>query len=130
RRGRVLFVTVPALVVHAPTIAEAVGGSTAALVALVGDPGLPLASHAAPVWQQVLGWPVSPAGGASVLPAVPGDAWAWLTGGVLVVVAVAALLRGREVARGVRVGWWMVATGLLVAGAVSRIEVAEGEAVL
>lgn len=130
RRGRVLFVAVPALVVHAQVVIDAARGSTSALRTLLGDPGLPLASHLAPVWQQLLGWPVEPVAGASVLPELPWAGWAWLTGGVLVVVALAALLRGRDVARGVRVGWWAVACGLLVAGVSGRIEVAAGEDVL
>ena len=135
RRGRVLFVAVPALVLHAPLLADALGStpsdtSSASLRALLGDPGLPLASRLAPVWQQLLGWPVEPVAGDSVLPALPGQGWAWITGGVLVIVALAALLRGRAVARGVRAGWWTVACGLLVAGVSGRVEVAAADGVL
>src|SRR5690606_21619318 len=93
RRGRVLFVAVPALVLHAPVLAEAIGGSRAAVAALLADPGLPLASSPAPVWQQALGWPVEPAGGSSILPELPFEAWAWFSGAVLVLVALSALFR-------------------------------------
>jgi len=128
-RGRVLLAAVPALVVHAPQIAAAVGtgGLEPALRVLAGDPGLPLGAQAAPVWQQLLGWPTPPGEGDSVLPALPWQAWAWASGGVLALVALAALLRGRQVARGVRLGWWTVAVGLAAAGLSARLPVAAGE---
>lgn len=129
RRGRILFAAVPALALHAPLLAAAVGGDPAALRALAGDPGLPLAADLPPVWALLAGWPVEPAPG-SALPAVLGTVWVWVTGGVLVAVALAALLRGREVARGVRVGWWAVACGLLAASVSGRLAVAPGEDVL
>src|SRR5690606_1003983 len=79
---------------------------------------------------QALGWPVEPAGGSSILPELPFEAWAWFSGAVLVLVALSALFRGREVARGVRAGWWTLASGLLVAGVASRVEVSAGEETL
>lgn len=129
RPGRVLFVAVPALALHAPVLVAAASGGTSGLRALLGDPGLPLASPAAPVWGLLGGWPVEPADG-GVLPEVLGASWPWVTGAVLLAVAVAALVRGREVARGVRIGWWTVAVGLLAAGVSARVEVAAGDGVL
>lgn len=126
RRARIAMIPVPALVLFGPLIAEALTGhGTGGWRALVADPGLPVDSVPAAVWQFVLGWPTAstaPAGLAApfarVLPL--------LSGLVLLGLALGALVRGRAVARGVRVGWLVAAAGLLTAALSARVAVALG----
>ena len=57
RRGRVLLVAVPALVLLGPTLVEAAGRGLAGWRLLVADPGLPSASPAADPVSRLLGVP-------------------------------------------------------------------------
>ena len=70
---------------------------------------------AAPAWQQLLGWPGEPT-------ALPGVMWgslpawaAWVPGGVLVLLAVLALVTRAPAGRAVRLGWVVAALGLATA---------------
>jgi GT2 family glycosyltransferase len=130
RRRRVALIVLPALALLGPTIAEAAtrvgSGSWRVLLA---DPGLPLPSTAAPAWQQLLAWPVQPAGW--VFDQVPDEvlrALPFVLGGVVLLFALLALVRGATVARGVRAGWLVAACGLAAAIAAGRVETAVGTA--
>ena len=123
RRGRLLWLPVPALAVHGPLIVGALttdGGWRA----LVAEPGLPLAADPAPAWQQLLGWPEAPAamagpwsdGVAEVLPLV--------ATGVVVALAVPALLLRPPRARVARLGWLVAVVGLAAALVATRVVVA------
>ncbi|MCB7137172.1 glycosyltransferase [Cellulosimicrobium marinum] len=119
-RRYLALVPVPALVLFAPYLVHALrtwadGGWRL----LVAGPGAPVAADAAPAWQQLLGMPVAPVpwfglddGGAIDVLA----GWApYGAGGVVVVLAAVAVLRGRRVA----VGAWFVAALGLAAGIVA-----------
>ncbi|WP_251150335.1 glycosyltransferase [Cellulosimicrobium sp. Marseille-Q4280] len=121
-RRYLALVPVPAVVVFAPFLVHAARTwSDGGWRLLLADPGSPVASTAAPGWQQVLGLPVSPqpwfgadgAGAADLL-----ARWAPLVaGGVVVVLAAVAVLRGRRVAAG---AWFVAAAGVgagILAGA-------------
>nr|WP_306901628.1 glycosyltransferase family 2 protein [Arthrobacter sp. B1I2] len=91
--------------------------------ALLADPGLPLAFDAAPLWQQVLGQPLSfdPAGGLQGLAAFPGGTVPWalllalLIAGPVLVLAVVGLFSTGHRAR--TAGWfWIAALIVLVGG--------------
>ncbi|MGO3140414.1 MAG: glycosyltransferase [Galactobacter sp.] len=75
RRARNLWwVPIPALLLAAPLFIHAVTSPRALMV----QPGLPLAEEAAPVWQQLLGWPLAVDTSAD-LPglSVLGSGWIW-----------------------------------------------------
>jgi GT2 family glycosyltransferase len=120
RGGRLLWMPVPALVLHAPTILVALT-TAGGWPALLGEPGSPVAENPAPAWQQALGWPVSPDaltgpwpdGVAKVLPLV--------AAGVVLVVAVPALLLRPPAGRAARAGWLVVVIGLAAALASTRV---------
>jgi hypothetical protein len=120
--------------------------------ALLADPGLPLPFTAAPVWQQILGQPLSfdPAGGVSGLAIFPGSGFPWalllalLVGAPLLALAVAALfvpLRVHPDRRGriARVLWvaalfalaggWLAAHVATAAGPQALVEPFTGPAV-
>jgi len=126
RRARLALIPIPAVVLFGPLITEALAGrGTGAWRALIADPGLPLESVPATPWHLMLGWPVASAAPtglaeplAQVLPIIGGL--------VLLGLALGALFRGRPVARGVRVGWIVAATGLVTAAVSARIAVALG----
>ncbi|MDC7122982.1 glycosyltransferase [Cellulomonas fimi] len=125
RRGRLLLVPVPAVVVAGPLLVAALTRGLAGWRLVLADPGLPLASTAAAPVARLLGVPAD--AGALVPDALGGtlaDAWPFLPGGALVLLATLALLRGRPVARGVRVAWLVTALGL--AGATVSAAVAVG----
>lgn len=119
RRGRLLLVPVPALVLVGPLLVEAARRGLDGWRLLVADPGLMLASAGSDPVGRLLG---VPADASALVPALLGPGlgavWPYLTGSVLVVLALLALLRGRPVARAVRVGWLVAAVGL-AAGTVS-----------
>lgn len=125
RRGRVLLVPVPALVVLGPLLVEALARGAAGVRLLVADPGLPLASTPVTPLFHLLGVPADP--GTLVPSGVPDalrTAWPLATGAVVLVLAALALLRGVPVARAVRVAWVVAALGVLVAGAAQWLVVA------
>ncbi|NMR20889.1 glycosyltransferase [Cellulomonas fimi] len=135
RRRLLVLVALPAVTLAGPLVATAASGfdlpgrsALSGLRLLLADPGVPVASTAAPAWQQLLGWPVEPTtalvdlAGPTVAQVAP-----LLGGGVLVVLALLALLRGPRVARGVRAGWAVAACGLAAAVLVARVDVAAGD---
>lgn len=124
RRGRLVLVVLPTLALFGPTLVALGSGGWRLLLA---DPGLPQASRAAPAWQQLLAWPVAPQAWSQgpVAAALP-----FVLGGVVVVLALLALLRGAAVSRGVRAGWLVAACGLTAAIVSGRVETAAGESVV
>lgn len=125
RRHRVLWIAVPALVVHGPLLAEAAGGiADGRWRVLLADPGVPVAGPVAEPWEHLLGWPVPVAEVAAGWPVgVPGTVLLVVTG-VLALLAVPALLVPAPAARAVRIGWWMAAVGVAAAAVVVRVPVA------
>lgn len=124
RRWRLLLVPVPALAVLAPLLVEAAGRGKDGLRLLVAEPGLPVAATPAAPWQRLLGLPGD--GGALVPAGLTGrvaEAWPLALGGVLVLLALVALLRGRPVARAVRLSWLVAAAGLATASLVALVPV-------
>ncbi len=130
RRWRLLLVPVPALVLLAPLLVEAGRRGLAGLRLLADPPGLPAAATPAVPWQRLLGLPV---GGAPLVPpGVSGTValvWPLALGGIVLLLALLALLRGAPVARGVRVAWLVAALGLACATGVALLPtvVAGGE---
>ncbi|MCL3862690.1 glycosyltransferase [Actinotalea sp. K2] len=130
RRRRLVWVALPSLVVHAPMIVHAVQGwADGAWRVLVADPGLPLASRAGPVWEQLLGWPTTPPGLAG-LTGVPATLLPLVATGLVVVVALVALVRGGTVSRAVRAGWLVAACGLAAAVVSARVVTAVSDGVV
>ena len=125
RRGRLVLVVLPALALFGPMLVGLLGSGGWRL--LLADPGLPLASRAAPAWQQLLAWPVAPQAWAQgpVAAALP-----FVLGGVVGVLALLALLRGAAVSRGVRAGWLVAVCGLTAAIVSGRVETAAGQSVV
>ncbi|QHT56312.1 glycosyltransferase [Cellulomonas sp. H30R-01] len=125
RRARLLLVPVPAVVVAGPLLVTALARGLSGWRLVLAEPGLPLASTASDPVARLLG---VPADASALVPGALGgtvaDVWPYLPGGVLVLLAALALLRGRPVARGVRVGWLVAALGL--AGATVGTAVAVG----
>ncbi len=141
-RGRLLWLPVPALALHGPTVvAAAERWADGGWRALLTDPGEPLSSTTAPAWQVLLGWPVPPgaapeAAGAAAAPQTLVDLLgAWLpvallvASGVLALVALAGLAVARAAAPA-RVGWVLAALGVLAATLLARVEVAGADDVL
>lgn len=131
RRLRVLLVALPSLALMAPTLVEAAGRGLDGVRLLLADAGGPWPSVPADAWQQLLGVPASGTGMAGALPDVVPDAvrtaWPLALGGVLLLVALLALLRGRPQARAVRLGWFAAALGLAVAVVAGRVVVAAAD---
>ena len=128
RRLRLVLVALPALALAGPAIAQAVGtAGRGGWRLLLADAGLPLPSRGAPSWQQLLGWPVRPTGAVfGWLPEPVARVLPFVLGGVVILLALLALLRGAAVARGVRAGWLVGAFGLAAALTSARIETAAG----
>ena len=125
RRHRVLWIAVPALVVHGPLLAEALGGmADGRWRVLLADPGVPVAGPVAEPWEHLLGWPVPvaevAAGWAVDVPAIA----LLVVTGVLALLAVPALLVPGAAVRAGRIGWWTVAVGIAAAAVVVRVPVA------
>lgn len=115
RRRRLVWVALPALVLQAPVVLDAVAGwADGGWRALVADPGVVVPSVAGPAWQQLLGWPSEPPSWVA-LP-TPFDALVpWLLTGVVALLAVLALATGGRPGRAVRAAWLVVACGVLAA---------------
>jgi len=122
-RRRLLLAVVPALVLLGPTIVEASRRGAAGWRLLVAGPGLPAVAAPTTPLERLLGVPDD----ASAL--VPGwasgisDAWPLALGGLVVLLAVLALLRGAPASRAVRAGWLVAAVALAAATVVVRIPV-------
>lgn len=146
-RGRLLWLVVPALALHGPTVADAAARwADGGWRALLSDPGEPLRSTTAPAWQVLLGWPVAPGDapdatgvGVTAAPDVLQDLLGpWLpvvllaSSGVLALVALVGLATsgGTGAAVAARVGWVLVALGVLGAAVGARVEVGRAEEVL
>lgn len=130
RRRRLVLAGLPAVVLLGPTLAEAVSRGAEGWRLLVADPGSPQAATPVDAVLQLLGVPADVSG------LVPGpvaellgtDLAAWwpaLVGAGILLPALVALCRGREVARGVRLGWLMAALGLAVAALSGRVVVGQ-----
>ncbi|WP_237762689.1 glycosyltransferase family 2 protein [Arthrobacter sp. ERGS1:01] len=128
RRGKTLWWSlVPSLALYFPYAWSAMANPRA----LLGDPGLPLASAQAPVWQQLLGFPsaVTPATGLLGAGAPAAEPlWTWiaviLIGAPVVVVAVFALLAPLRRAGTVRTLWLVALLALAVSYGSKLIAVA------
>nr|WP_297424742.1 glycosyltransferase [uncultured Actinotalea sp.] len=146
-RGRLLWLPVPALALHGPTLVDAVGRwSDGGWRTVLADPGEPLRSTTAPAWQVLLGWPVAPGGApdatgvdVAAAPSALDDLLGpWLpvallaASGVLVLVALVALATAGRTPAAVaaRIGWVLVAVGVLAAAVGARVEVARADGVL
>lgn len=122
RRRRLVWVALPALVLQLPTLLDAAAGwSAGAWRTLLADPGVPVPGQAAPAWQQLLGWPVTPwidlpgrlgwslpvDGAAGAVP------FALLAAtGVVGLVALLALAAPGGRGRAARIGWLVAACGV------------------
>ncbi|OZB89294.1 MAG: glycosyl transferase family 2, partial [Microbacterium sp. 14-71-5] len=116
RRGRLLLVPVPAVVLAGPLLAEVVRRGVPGLRLLLAEPGLPAQSVPSGPLLRLLGVPTDP--GALVPAGLQGmvaTVWPLALVGTVLVLAVLALLRGAAVARGVRVGWLVAVVGLAAA---------------
>ncbi|QGQ18898.1 glycosyltransferase [Cellulomonas sp. JZ18] len=127
RRGRVLLVAVPGLVLLAPLLVEAVRRGPAGVRLLLAEPGPAVAVAPGDAVARLLGLP---ADATALVPAALPDAlvpfWPFLGGAVLVALALLALWRGRPVARGVRTCWAVAACGLGTATAVAALPASVG----
>lgn len=124
-RVRVVGTVVPSLVLLAPFLVEVGVRGADGLRMLLADPGPAAAVAPASAGARLLGVPSDPT--ALVprgVPDVLASAWPYLTGAVLVVLAAFALLRGRSVARGVRVCWAVAAVGVAAGAAVASLPAA------
>lgn len=110
RRGRTIWwALLPAVVLFLPFVISVLERPRA----LLADPGVPLGSDAAPLWQQLLGQPLgfAPDGGLANLPVFgpSGVPWALLlallVGGPLLILAVAALFVPGRRTRVTRMLW-------------------------
>jgi len=128
RRGRVLLVAVPALVLLAPTLVEAARRGLGGWRLLLAGPGLSTAWSGSDPLSRLLGVPSDASG------LVPGSftgvlatAWPLALGAVVLVLAVLALLRGAPAARAVRTAWVVALLGLGAATVAVAVPVAVGE---
>ncbi|MEN0129047.1 MAG: glycosyltransferase [Brevundimonas sp.] len=122
-RGRLVLALVPAVVLLGPALVETVRRGLAGWRLFVAGPGLPVAHEQAGSIERLLG---VPADASALVPswAQPiADAWPLLVGGLVVLLATLALLRGAPAARAVRIGWLVAAVGLGSAVVVARIPV-------
>ncbi|MBO3093929.1 glycosyltransferase [Cellulomonas dongxiuzhuiae] len=124
-RARVLGVLVPSLVLLAPLLLEVGTRGLDGVRLLLADAGPAAVVAPAPAPARLLGVPADasalvPAG----LPDVLASAWPYLAGGVVLVLAVLGLLRGRPVARAVRLCWVVAAVGAAAGAAVAALPAA------
>lgn len=130
RRRRVLLAGLPALVVTGPVLAEAASRGAQGWRLLVADPGSPQAGSPVSAVAQLLGVPAEapglvPAWLQHLLGADLTTWWPALAGLAILLPALVALLRGRSVARGVRLGWLMAALGLATAVVSAQVVVGQ-----
>lgn len=131
RRGRVLLVAVPALVLLGPTLVEAIGRGLAGWRLLVADPGLPSASPAADPVSRLLGVPADASSLVpDALPSTLATIWPLALGAIVLLLAVLALLRGAPVARAVRGAWLVAGIGVATATVVVALPVAVADQVV
>ena len=124
RRARGLWwLPIPGVLVALPLLIRAVSDPRVLLV----QPGVPQSADTAPVWQQLLGWPVSVDTGAA-LPGLPvlGSGWAvWVVLFVLAPLGVLALIAVLTPGRGTTTARVLFLTGLLAlvgGAAASRLD--------
>jgi len=116
RRGRLLLVAVPAVVLLAPTLVEAARRGLGGWRLLLAGPGLPTAWTGSDPLSRLLGVPSDAS--ALVPDGVTGllaTAWPLALGAVVLLLAVLALLRGAPAARAVRAAWIVALLGLATA---------------
>ncbi|MCC2320186.1 glycosyltransferase [Cellulomonas xiejunii] len=112
-RVRVIGVLVPTLVLMAPFLIEVGSRGADGVRLLLSDPGPASGTAPASALARALGVPADPTTLVpGWLPDVLASAWPYLSGAVLLVLAAAALLRDRTIARGVRVCWTVAAVGI------------------
>ncbi|GIG20162.1 hypothetical protein Cch01nite_08860 [Cellulomonas chitinilytica] len=116
RRGRLLLVAVPGLVLLAPTLVEAARRGLGGWRLLLAGPGLPTAWTGSDPLSRLLGVPSDASG---LVPdgisGVLATGWPFALGAVVLLLAVLALLRGAPVARAVRTAWVVALLGLATA---------------
>ena len=123
RRGRLLWLPLPALALHGPVLVEAAthwrdGGWRL----LLAEPGMPLAVDPAAPWQQLLGWPVQPRSWTALpWPEAVGAALPLVATGVILLLALPALLHRPPRGRAARIAWLTVAVGTAAALASTRV---------
>ncbi|WP_199423561.1 glycosyltransferase [Actinotalea solisilvae] len=120
RRRRLVWVAVPALVLQAPTVLDAVSEGADGWRVLLAAPGVPTAASAAEPWQQLLGWPTAAPAWVDLPDVASGVVPYALTGVVAVVALLGLVVPGRR-GRAARAAWLVAACGLaagVVAGAV------------
>lgn len=111
RRRRLVWVALPALVLQAPTVLDAVSTwADGGWRVLLAAPGVPAAARAAEPWQQLLGWPVAAPAWVALPDAVAEVLPYALTGVVLLVAVLGLVVPGRR-GRAARVGWLVAACG-------------------
>lgn len=127
RRGRLIWVALPALALHGPLLAEAVTRwSSGGWRLLLADPGAPVAASPAAPWRQLLGWPVATPWADLTSWGPAGDVVWLVASGLVLLLALPALWLRVPVGRAARLGWFAVAVG--VAAAVTASGVASGVA--
>jgi hypothetical protein len=121
--GRLVLVLVPAVVLLGPTLVEAVRRGLPGWRLLVAGPGLPVAAEPSSAVERLLGVPSDASALVPTWAQAVADVWPLLVGGLVVLLAALALLRGAPAARAVRVGWLVAALALGAAVVVSRVPV-------
>lgn len=117
-RRYVLFVPLPALVLVGPLLVRAAATwSSGGWRILLGDPGLPLASDAAPAWQQLLALPVTPAPifTADGAWGTVGEVGPYALGATVLLTALVGLARSGSRGSVARTLWCIVPLGLATA---------------
>ena len=130
RRRRVLLAGLPSLVLTGPLLAEAASRGAQGWRLLVADPGSPQAGTPVSAVARLLGVPAEVPGLVpdwlhDLLGADLAAWWPALAGVAILLPAIVALLRGRSVARGVRLGWLMAALGLATAVVSAQVVVGQ-----
>lgn len=122
RRGRLLWLPVPALALHGPLVVAALT-TTDGWRALLAEPGAPLVTSPAPSWQQLLGWPVTPDALPGPWTTAVGEVLPLVATGVVVALALPALVLRPPAGRAGRTGWVVGLVGLGAALAATRVAV-------
>jgi hypothetical protein len=120
-----IWTGLPSLVLLGPWVADALRNGPRALLS---GPDLPLAFAPASGWQQLLGQPVAPQSWPvldGLLSGTAALAVPLVASGLVVLLALVALLRGGARGRAVRVGWTVALLGLAAAGLATHVFVAD-----